>query len=436
MARGIVALVGAPNVGKSTIFNRILKEKKAIVDDQPGVTRDRLYGVAEWLTKTFTLIDTGGIEVKDAPFQTQIRMQVEIAIDEADLIIYVADGKLGVTKDDIYASKMLKKAKKKVILAVNKIDDFSKVVNIHDFYALGLGEPLAISSAHGIGMGDLLDKIIQNLPEKEMDEYENTICFSLIGRPNVGKSSLTNALLNQERVIVSNIEGTTRDSIDTPFTRDDQNYVVIDTAGLKKRGKIYEAVDKYSALRALSAIDRSDIVLLLIDAKEGIQMQDKHVVGYAVEANKPVIIVVNKYDLIEKTMSTMDEFKKKIRKEFKFLDYAEICFVSALTKSRINTIFSAIKLSYSSYTQRISTSNLNTVIQEAMMMNPPPDFNGDRLKVLYASQVGIKPPTFVLFCNNPASLHFSYERYLENQIRMNFAFEGSPIKIIARAKKE
>ena len=230
--------------------------------------------------------------------------------------------------------------------------------------------------------------------------------IGVFGKTNVGKSSLTNALLNQERVIVSNIEGTTRDSIDTPFTRDDQNYVVIDTAGLKKRGKIYEAVDKYSALRALSAIDRSDIVLLLIDAKEGIQMQDKHVVGYAVEANKPVIIVVNKYDLIEKTMSTMDEFKKKIRKEFKFLDYAEICFVSALTKSRINTIFSAIKLSYSSYTQRISTSNLNTVIQEAMMMNPPPDFNGDRLKVLYASQVGIKPPTFVLFCNNPASLHF------------------------------
>lgn len=435
MPRGIVAIVGAPNVGKSTIFNRIIGDRKAIVNDEAGVTRDRLYGVGEWLTKTFTVIDTGGIEIKNAPFQAQIRAQVEIAIEEADVVIYVGDGKAGVTNDDLYASKMLRKSNKKVILAVNKIDDFSKIDSIHDFYSLGLGEPMAISSAHGIGIGDLLDKVIAMLPEKEMEEYPDAICFSLVGRPNVGKSSLTNAILNQDRVIVSNIEGTTRDSIDTPFSKDDKNYVVIDTAGLKKRGKIYESVDKYAALRALAAIERSDVVLLLIDAKEGIQMQDKHVIGYAVDMHKAIIIVVNKWDLIEKGEKTMDEFKKNIRKEFKFLDYAPIVFVSALTKSRLNTIFSAITLAYDSYNRRVPTSTLNEVIADAQIINPTPEFNGDRLKIFYASQVGIKPPTIVLFVNNPSSLHFSYQRYLENRLRETFEFTGSPIKIIARMKK-
>lgn len=339
MSRGVVAIVGSPNVGKSTLFNRIVGERYSIVDDEAGITRDRIYAKATWLTQEFTLIDTGGIEIEKAPFQVQIRAQVEIAIEEADVIVYVADGNKGLSGDDKFACKMLYKSNKPVILAVNKIDDIDKIYNVNEFYALGIGEPIAISSSHGIGVGDLLDKIISLLPEKKINTYENAIKFSLIGRPNVGKSSLTNAILGHDRVIVSNIEGTTRDSIDTPFVRDEQQYVVIDTAGLKKRGKIYEAVDKYAALRALAAIDRSDVVLLLIDAKEGIQQQDKHVVGYAMEANKAIVIVVNKWDLVEHNQDSMSEFTKNIRKEFKFLDYAPVVFISAKDHSRINTIF-------------------------------------------------------------------------------------------------
>ncbi len=435
MSRGVVAIVGSPNVGKSTLFNRIVGERYSIVDDEAGITRDRIYAKATWLTQEFTLIDTGGIEIEKAPFQVQIRAQVEIAIEEADVIVYVADGNKGLSGDDKFACKMLYKSNKPVILAVNKIDDIDKIYNVNEFYALGIGEPIAISSSHGIGVGDLLDKIISLLPEKKINTYENAIKFSLIGRPNVGKSSLTNAILGHDRVIVSNIEGTTRDSIDTPFVRDEQQYVVIDTAGLKKRGKIYEAVDKYAALRALAAIDRSDVVLLLIDAKEGIQQQDKHVVGYAMEANKAIVIVVNKWDLVEHNQDSMSEFTKNIRKEFKFLDYAPVVFISAKDHSRINTIFPEIIQAYTSYNTRVGTSILNDIIQDAQIVNPTPIFNGGRLKIYFANQVSVCPPTFILFVNNPDYMHFSYQRYIENRLRDSFEFKGSPLKILVRERK-
>ncbi len=435
MSRGTVVIVGAPNVGKSTIFNRIVGDRRAIVNDEAGVTRDRLYAKAEWLTQEFNVIDTGGIEIKNAPFQEQIRAQVEIAIEEADVIIYVGDGLLGVTHDDLFATKLLRRSNKPVILVINKIDDINKINNIHEFYDLGIGDPIAVSGAHGIGIGDMLDKVISILPHKEEKKYENSICFSLIGRPNVGKSSLTNAILNQDRVIVSDIEGTTRDSIDTPFVRDDQNFVAIDTAGLKKRGKIFESVDKYSALRAFAAIDRSDVVLLLLDASAGIMQQDKHVAGYAYEAKKAIVIVVNKWDLIEKSETAMNDFKKKIKDEFKFLEFAPVVFLSAKNKSRINTLFPEILLAYNSYTTRVNTSILNDIIEDAQIVNPTPEFNGGRLKIYFANQVAIKPPTFVLFVNNPNFLHFSYQRYLENRIRTAFEFEGTPIKIISRERK-
>ena len=430
-----MAIVGSPNVGKSTVFNRIIGSRKAIVNNEAGVTRDRLYGKGEWLTKEFTVIDTGGVEINNAPFQVQIRAQVEIAIDEADVVLFVTDGLLGVTNDDLLVAKMLRKAKKKVVLAVNKIDDISRIDLINDFYSLGLGDPIALSSTHGIGVGDVLDKIIHLLPEKEDVEYQNAISFSIIGRPNVGKSSLTNALLNQDRVIVSNIEGTTRDAIDTPFSKDEQDFVVIDTAGLKKRGKIFEAVDKYAAIRALAAIERSDVVVSVIDAEEGIQQQDKHVAGFAYEANKAMVIVVNKWDLVKKSETAMVEFTKKIRDEFKFLDFASIAFLSAKNKSRINTLLPEIVKAYDSYQRRVSTSVLNDIIEDAQIINPTPSFNGGRLKIYFANQVAIKPPTFVLFCNDPSYMHFSYQRYLENRLRSSFDFEGTPIKIICRERK-
>ena len=429
MVKGVVAIVGRPNVGKSTIFNRMIGERLSIVDDMPGVTRDRLYGKCSWLTKEFRVIDTGGIELEDKPFQVQIRAQAEIAMNEADVIIYVADGRIGVSDDDRYIVRLLRKTKKPVILAVNKIDDGHLLDSIYEFYSLGLGEPIAVSGVHGVGMGDLLDRVIEELPEPVVEEKEDVIKFCCIGRPNVGKSSLINAILKQDRVIVSNIEGTTRDAIDTPFTREDRNYVAIDTAGLKKRGKIYEAIDKYAALRALSAIDRSDIVLLVLDAETGVQEQDKHVIGYAIDAAKAIIIVVNKWDTVEKDQNTMSEYTKKLKEEFKFIDYAPIVYVSAKNGSRLNTIFDEIEHSYVGYNQRIQTSVLNEVLTDAVKHNPPKEFNSGVLKIYYGSQVAIKPPMFVLSVNNPNFLHFSYERYLENQLRRAFGFEGTPIII-------
>ena len=434
MALGVVAIIGSPNVGKSTIFNRIVGRRRAIVDDEPGVTRDRLYENAEWLDRVFRLIDTGGIEIANRPFQEQIRMQAQLAIDEADVILFVVDGKKGLSEDDRMVAKLLYKCKKPVILAVNKIDNNSMIANASEFYALGLGEPIPTSGEHGIGIGDILDKIVKHLPKVENEEYGDAITFSIIGRPNVGKSSLVNALLKKERVIVSNIVGTTRDSIDTFFTRDNQDYVVIDTAGLKKRGKIYEAVDKYSMLRALAAVDRSEIVLLVIDANEGIIEQDKHVVSYAVENKKAVIIVVNKWDLVKKEQNTQAEFEKKVRKEFQFLEYAPIVFVSAKTSAKVDNIFEKIKQVHEAYDTHISTSLLNDVVQDAQTMNEAPDFNGGRLKIYFVNQANSCPPTFVLFVNKPKYAHFSYLRYIENRLRDSFNLDGTPIELVLRER--
>ena len=435
MSLGVVALVGAPSSGKSTLFNRFVGERKSIVEETPGITRDRLYAHATWLTRDFTVIDTGGIQIKNVPFQTEIRAQVQIAIEEADLLIFVVDGKKGLTGDDRLIAKMLFQSAKKVLLAVNKIDNINEIGNQADFYALGFGEPFPVSGAHGIGIGDLLDAVIKGLPEKEIPSYPDSISFSLIGRPNVGKSSLANRLLGEKRNIVSAIAGTTRDAIDTPFTRDGRNYVVIDTAGLVKRGMIYEAVDKYAALRALSAIQRSEVCLLLIDGSTGILEQDKHVVGYAMEEKKAIVLLVNKWDLAKEKKFDKQRFIDDIHNQFKFLDYAPILFISAETGEGVDKILPAIAEAHDGFNRRIPTNVLNKVVLDAQDMNPTPDFNHGRLKILFANQVSIKPPTFVLFCNDPKTAHFSYTRYLENCLRNAFDFSGTPISIIYRQRK-
>ena len=429
MPRTVVAIVGTPNVGKSTIFNRLIGDRRAIVDDEAGITRDRLYGTVTWLNKTFTLIDTGGIEIADKPFQEQIRIQANIAIEEASIIVFVTDARLGVTKDDRMIARILQKSKKPVILVVNKVDEGAFAPATAEFYSLGIGEPIPVSGLHGVGIGEVLNRIVDQVQDEKEEINEDVVTFSLIGRPNVGKSSLTNAILNQERVIVSDISGTTRDSIDTPFTKDGQQYIVIDTAGLKKKGKIYEAIDKYSAIRALKAIERSEIVLLVIDGHQGITDQDKHVIQYATDLHKAIIIVVNKWDIVDKDTYTMSSFTKDIKKEYKFLDYAPIVFLSALTKKRVDTLFDALKLVHEAYHTRIKTSLLNDVIQEAQVMNLAPDFNGGRLKIYFASQVSTAPPHIVLVVNDPNYIHFSYQRYIENKLREVFNFEGTPIRI-------
>ncbi len=433
MIRGVVAVVGRPNVGKSTIFNRIVGERVSIVEDTPGVTRDRIYGKANWLTQDFRVIDTGGIQLEDQPFQKEIQAQVEIALEEADTILFIVNGRDGVTADDEFIAGMLRRAGKPVILAVNKIDDITLQANIYEFYALGLGDPIAISGAHGIGIGDVMDALIASFPQRDDNEQEG-IRFTFIGRPNVGKSSLVNAVLNEERVIVSAVEGTTRDAVDTPFERDGKHYVVVDTAGIRKRGKVYENVEKYSVLRAMRAIERSDVVLFVIDGESGIREQDKHVAGYAHEAGKPIIIVYNKWDTVQKDEKTMNRVTEEIRKQFVYLSYAPVIFVSALTRQRVAALLPLIEEVYSYSQLRIATNVLNEVIMDAQLTTPAPTHNGQRLKILYASQVAVAPPTFVLFVNNPELLHFSYQRYIENRLREAFGFDGSPIRIVARSK--
>ena len=435
MIDGTVAIVGRPNVGKSTVFNRMSEKRLSIVEDTPGVTRDRIYSDCIWLNKTLRLIDTGGIELADVPFQKEIKAQVDIAIEEADVIIFLTDGKQGLTNDDNYIAKLLRKSKKPIILGVNKIDDISKIDNIYEFYALGLGEPIAVSGSHGIGIGDILDKVISLLPTKTKEQYEGMIKFAIIGRPNVGKSSLTNAFLKQDRVIVSDIEGTTRDAIDTVFVANNKSYVVIDTAGIRKRGKIYENVEKYSVLRAKSAIERSDVVLVLIDGGVGIIEQDKHVAGLAHEANKGVILVYNKWDLVDKDEKTMDKITKEIRNEFAYLDYAPIAFVSAKENKRVNTLLPLIDTVYNNVNLRIKTNVLNEVIMDAQLANPAKPHNGKIFKIYYASQVQAAPCVIVLFVNVVELFHFSYKRYIENKLREAFGFEGVPIQIIARRKE-
>ena len=414
----------------------MLQERVSIVEDTPGVTRDRIYGDCQWLSKTYRLIDTGGIQIEDVPFQKEINAQVDIAIEEADVIIFLTDGRSGLTSDDEYISRLLRKSKKPVILAVNKIDDISKIDDIYEYYQLGIGDPIAVSGVHGIGIGDLLDKVVELMPEKQIDEYVGKIRFAVIGRPNVGKSSLTNAFLKQERVIVSDIEGTTRDAIDTAFKANDKDYVVIDTAGIRKRGKIYENVEKYSVLRAKSAIERSDLALVLLDGSTGIIEQDKHVAGLAHEAKKGVIIVYNKWDLVDKDDKTMSNITKEIRKQFVYLDYAPIAFVSAKQAKRIDTLLPLIDQVYENLNRHIKTNVLNEVILDAQLANPAKPHNGKKLKIYYSSQVSTAPCTIVLFVNDPELMHFSYERYIENCLREAFDFTGVPIQIICRKKPE
>ena len=429
---GVVAIVGRANVGKSTIFNRMVGERISIVEDVAGVTRDRIYAKASWLTKEFSVIDTGGIELENASFTTQIKMQAEIAIEEADVIVFVVNGREGITKEDEYVARLLQKSRKPIILVVNKIDDNQFRDYIYEFYALGVGDPIPVSGSHGIGIGDLLDQIINQLDLQDEETNEDEISFSIIGRPNVGKSSLTNAILGEERVIVSNIEGTTRDAIDTPFVKDGQKYRVVDTAGMRKKGKVYENIEKYSILRALTSIEKSDVILVVIDGETGIREQDKHVAGYAHEAGKGVVIVYNKWDLVDKDEKTMQKKQKEIYEQFKYLDYARIVFTSAKTGQRVDQIFPLIQESYENSRKRVQTSVLNDVLVDAQLMNPTTTFNGGRLKIFYANQVAVCPPTFVLFSNDPQYLHFSYKRYLENRLREAFGFEGTPIHIICR----
>ncbi|MBN8190758.1 ribosome biogenesis GTPase Der [Bacillus sp. NTK074B] len=436
MTKPVVAIVGRPNVGKSTIFNRIVGERISIVEDVPGVTRDRIYSSAEWLTHEFNIIDTGGIELGNEPFLDQIRQQAEIAIDEADVIVFLTNGREGVTAADEIVAKILYRSKKPVVLGINKIDNPEMREMIYDFYSLGFGEPYPISGSHGLGLGDLLDEVVKNFKHEEEEDYaEDVIKFSLIGRPNVGKSSLVNALLGEDRVIVSNVAGTTRDAIDSSYTYDGQDYVIIDTAGMRKKGKVYETTEKYSVLRALRAIERSDVVLSVIDGEEGIIEQDKKIAGYAHDAGRAVVIVVNKWDAVEKDEKTMNKWEKNIREHFQFLDYAPIVFLSAKTKKRIHTLLPIINTASENHAMRVQSSVLNEVVMDAVAMNPTPTDNGKRLRIYYATQVAVKPPTFVVFVNDPELMHFSYERFLENRIRDAFGFEGTPIRIIARARK-
>lgn len=432
----VVAVVGRPNVGKSTIFNRIAGDRISIVEDTPGITRDRIYTRAEWLTNEFRLIDTGGIDMGDEPFMSQIVQQAEIAIDEADVIVFMVSAREGLTEADERVAKMLYRSKKPVVLAANKVDNIEQRSEIYEFYALGFGDPYPISGAHGTGLGDLLDQVVANFPDVEAPEEDDAVRLSFIGRPNVGKSSLVNAMLGEERVIVSDISGTTRDAIDTRFTSEDgDEFVMVDTAGIRKRGKVYESTEKYSVMRAMRAIDDSNVVLVVLNAEEGIREQDKHVAGYAHEAGRAVIIVVNKWDTLEKDNHTMTDFENQIRQEFQYLSYAPIVFVSALTKQRLNKLPALIKQVNDNHRKRIQSAMLNEVISDALALNPTSTVNGKRLRVYYATQVAIQPPTFVVFVNNPELMHFSYERFLENQIRKSFDFTGTPIHLIKRARK-
>ena len=434
MIRGTVAIVGRPNVGKSTVFNRLIGERKSIVDDMPGVTRDRIYGLAEWLTQEFWLIDTGGIQIEDQDFGDEINMQVDIAIDEADVVIFLVSAAEGVTSDDIAIARKLNKSGKPVVLAVNKADNETLRMGIYDFYQLGIGDPYAVSATHGTGLAEVLDQVVEKLPDKKLKGYDGMTTFCVIGRPNVGKSSLVNAILHEDRAIVSNVEGTTRDAVDTPFVYDGREYVIIDTAGMRKKGKVYENVEKYSVLRAVSAIDRADVCLFLIDGTRGILDQDKHVAGIAHDAGKGVIIVYNKWDAVEKDDKTMNEITKKIRDAFKYLDYAPVAFVSALTGAKVQNLIPLIDQVHEACTLRIPTNVLNDVVLDAQMMNPPKSQRGRQLRIYYASQVSVQPPHIVLFVNDPELLHFSYARYIENKLREAFGFVGTPIKITARKR--
>ncbi len=431
----IVAIVGRPNVGKSTLFNRIINERVAIVEDRPGVTRDRNYARAGWMGHQFSIIDTGGITWEDSTIDEEIRAQAEIAIEEADVIVMLADVSQGVTSLDERIAHLLYRADKPVLLAVNKADNPEQRTDIYDFYSLGLGDPIPVSGSHGTGIGDLLDEVVKNFPADAEKTEEGVISFSVIGRPNVGKSSIVNRLLGEERVIVANEEGTTRDAIDTPFVKDGTKFRVVDTAGIRRRGKVYEKTEKYSVMRAMSAMERSDVAILVLDASTGIREQDKHVAGYAHEAGLGMIIAVNKWDLPKKDSSSGKDFEAVIREEFSYLDYAPIVFVSAKTGKNIEQLPKMVKEVYENKNQRIQSSVLNDLLLEASRLVPAPMVKGKRLRVYYMTQVKTNPPTFVVFCNDPELMHFSYQRFLINQLRENFDFTGTPIKILPRKRK-
>ena len=425
--RKTVCLIGRPNTGKSTLFNRLINEKKAIIDDLPGVTRDRIYGIVNYKDKSFNLIDTGGIDLEKERFNDSIKVQAELAIDESDVIVFVIDGKENLTSNDLLICKMLQRVNKKVIVAVNKLDDNIHDNNVFNYYELGFDKYVPVSAEHKRGINELLEEITRDFNSYTTEEDEARIKFSIIGRPNVGKSSLINALLNEERVIVSDVAGTTRDAIDTRFTYEKEDFIVIDTAGMRKKGKIYESIEKYSLIRSLKAIERSDVCVLVINAEEGIIEHDKHILSYALEAGKALVLVVNKWDLIKDKDTEMKKWIKMIKAEFQFIPYVNIVFLSSKTKSRIHTLMPEIIKAYESATREIKTSVLNDVIREAVAIHEPPSYKGRRLKIYFVHQDGNKPPKFEFSVNNKKLLHFSYERYLENQIRDNFDFTGTPI---------
>ena len=435
MKKPVVALVGRPNVGKSTLFNRLIGSKVAIIEDIPGITRDRIYGTVNFNDYVFHLIDTGGIDLSKEKFNDEIKVQAELAIDEADVIVFIVDGKEGLTSNDLEVKDMLIKSGKKVIVAINKIDSKLAREHMYDFYELGFDSYINVSAEQNEGIYELLQMITDDFKEYK-EEENNSIKFSIIGRPNVGKSSLVNAILNEDRVIVSPIAGTTRDAIDTPFVYNKENFIVIDTAGMRKKGKIYETVERYSLLRSMKAIDRSDVCVLVINAEEGIIEHDKHIAGYAIEAGKALVIVVNKWDTIEDKDKEMKKFEQSIRNNFQFMPYVPIVYLSALTKKRIHTLMPQIIKVYNNSQKVIATNLLNNVIRDAYELNLPPSYKGKRLKIYFCNQVSVAPPTFNIQVNNKGLVHFSYERYLENKIRESFDFEGTPIKLVFKNKGE
>lgn len=440
MGKPIVAIVGRPNVGKSTLFNIFANSRISIVEDTPGVTRDRLYADTEWLDNEFMMVDTGGIEIMNTDkIAVSIRQQAQIAIAEADVILFVCDARAGITHEDAEVAKMLRQSKKPIVLAINKADSPKQEMEIFEFYNLGIGEPIPVSAANHLGLGDLLDAVVEKFPETSAygeDGNEDEIKVALIGRPNVGKSSIFNTLVGEERSIVSDVAGTTRDAIDTPVIREGQKFLFIDTAGMRRKARIDEPIEKYSIIRSLRAVDRSDVVLMVIDAIDGVTEQDKKIAGYAHEAGKGIVLVVNKWDLYDKDNTSTLRYTENLRRELVFMQYAPVVFVSAMTKQRIHRLPEVIHYVAEQNAMRISTSVLNQVVEDAIAINPPPTEKGQRLKILYATQIKIKPPTFVIFVNEPEIMHFSYQRYLENKLREAFGFEGTPLQMIIRGKNE
>lgn len=434
MAKPLVAIVGRPNVGKSTLFNRLVGRRVAIVEDTPGVTRDRIYGDAEWLNHKFTLIDTGGIEpANEDVIAVQMRRQAELAIETSDVILFLVDGRDGLTAADEEVATILRKSNKPVVLGVNKLDAPKFHEAVYEFYALGLGEPYILSAGQGIGLGDVLDAVCTHFGEGTSDEEEGVINIAVVGKPNVGKSSLVNALLGEERVIVSDIPGTTRDAVDTPFTQDGQAYILVDTAGIRRKRAIEdESIERYSVIRSLAAVRRADVVLFVCDATEGLSEQDVKIAGFVHEEGKPGIILVNKWDLVEKDTHTMDKFQKKMEIDLNFMPYVPYLFISAKNGQRVQKVLSLVNDVYAQSIRHVPTGALNDVLNEAVSMNEPPSQNGRRLKLYYGTQVAVQPPTFVIFVNESSLVHFSYQRYLENYLRKTFGFSGTPIRIYFR----